>query len=65
MEPDYSTYSQRELLEAYESIDRETYPERFALIKQYLGAEEAEHPSDPFYDPNPQELKGNFQNRVL
>jgi hypothetical protein len=36
-EPDYEKYSREELLDVYENIDRDKYPERFKKVKWLLG----------------------------
>lgn len=35
--PDYSSLSREDLIDVYENIDREKYPERFKEIVRYLG----------------------------
>ena len=40
MEPDYSKYTQAELMDVYVTIDRERYPERFDEISQYIELEQ-------------------------
>ena len=39
-EPDFESYSRQELLEIYEVIDRQAYPERFHKVKSLLGFSE-------------------------
>lgn len=41
-EPDFESYSRKELLEIYEVIDRQAYPERFQKVKSLLGFDEQE-----------------------
>jgi hypothetical protein len=36
-EPDFDDYSEDELIDAYENIDRDSYPERFQKVMQLLG----------------------------
>jgi hypothetical protein len=36
-EPDFDTYSEDELIDVYENIDRENYPERFKKVMALLG----------------------------
>ena len=45
-EPNFESYSRRELLEIYEVIDREAYPERFQKVKSLLGLSDAQEGSD-------------------
>ncbi|KGJ91953.1 hypothetical protein [Colwellia psychrerythraea] len=35
-EPDYESYSEDELIDVYENIDRENYPDRFKKVKSLL-----------------------------
>jgi hypothetical protein len=37
LEPDYETFSEDELIDVYENIDRENYPERFKKVMMLLG----------------------------
>lgn len=39
MEPDYSKYTQEELLDVYKNIDRKMYPERFKALCSYIELE--------------------------
>lgn len=57
MEPDYSSYSMKDLLEAYESVDRNAYPRRLEKIETAL----KQH-SD---NAAPKTLVGHFQNHVF
>jgi len=36
-EPDYDSYSYEDLLDVFENIDRENYPERFNKVARLLG----------------------------
>ena len=36
MNPDYQSYTEDELLDAFENIDKDAWPERYAEIKKYL-----------------------------
>jgi hypothetical protein len=36
MNPDYQSYTEEELLDAFEHIDKDAWPERYAEIKKYL-----------------------------
>ncbi len=40
-EPDYESYSEDELIDIYENIDRKNYPERFKKVKSLLGINES------------------------
>ena len=57
MEPDYSNYSRKELLEAYESVDRSVYPCRFEKIESELKKYKAMEPTGT--------IVGQFQNYVF
>jgi len=39
-EPDYKSYSTDELIDVYENIDRENYPERFKKVMLLLGIDD-------------------------
>lgn len=41
MKPDYSKYTQEELLDVYGNIDRKMYPERFKALCSYIELEKA------------------------
>jgi hypothetical protein len=57
MEPDYSNYSRKELLEAYESVDRSVYPCRFEKIESELKKYKTMEPTGT--------IVGQFQNYVF
>lgn len=42
-EPNFESYSREELLEIYEAIDRNAYPERFEKVKALLGFKDAKN----------------------
>ncbi len=67
MEPDYSSYTKQELIEAYNAIDRDAYPQRFEQIKKHLGMAQIEHDALPeeLGDIIPETIEGRFQNKVL
>ncbi|WP_282099250.1 hypothetical protein [Pseudoalteromonas luteoviolacea] len=37
LEPDYDSYSYEELLDVFENIDRDSFPERFNKVARLLG----------------------------
>ncbi len=67
MEPDYASYTRVELIQAYESIDRKAYPDRFEKIKSYLDLDGQDSDSLPnkFAHPVPEFIEGHFQNKVV
>lgn len=67
MEPDYASYTREELIQAYESIDRNAYPDRFEKIKLYLDLEGQDSDALPvkFAHPVPEFIEGHFQNKVM
>ena len=67
MDPDYASYTREELIQAYESIDRKAYPDRFEKIKSYLDLDGQDSDSLPnkFAHPVPEFIEGHFQNKVV
>lgn len=59
MEPDYSKYTQEELLNVYESIDREMYPERFKALCNYIELKKPVEKKEEIID-QPKKLKGSW-----
>jgi len=42
-EPNFESYTEDELIDIYENIDRENYPERFNKVKRLLGIMDANY----------------------